>query len=40
MNYAEVYELCKEIVEGTPKKLIEAVAEKIAGDLLDAIQIK
>ena len=35
VNYAEVYELCKEIVEGTPKKLIEAVAEKIAGDLLN-----
>ena len=35
VNYAEVYELCKEIVEGAPKKLIEAVAEKIAGDLLN-----
>jgi 7,8-dihydroneopterin aldolase/epimerase/oxygenase len=34
VNYAEVYELCKEIIEGSPKKLIEAVAEKIAGDLL------
>ena len=35
VNYAEVYELCKEIVEGAPKKLIEAVAEEIAGDLLN-----
>ena len=35
VNYAEVYELCKEIVEGAPKKLIEAVSEKIAGDLLN-----
>ena len=35
VNYAEAYELCKEIVEGAPKKLIEAVAEKIAGELLN-----
>ncbi|WP_102693355.1 dihydroneopterin aldolase [Rummeliibacillus pycnus] len=30
VSYAEVYELCKEVVEGKPYKLIEAVAEKIA----------
>lgn len=35
VNYAEVYELCKEIVEGAPKKLIEAVAEKVAGELIN-----
>jgi dihydroneopterin aldolase len=40
VNYAEVYELCKEIVEGMPKKLIEAVAEKIAGDLLNRYSSK
>lgn len=35
VNYAEVYELCKEIVEGPPAKLIEVVAEKIAERILD-----
>lgn len=34
VNYAEVYELCKEIVEGSPVQLIESVAEKIAGRIL------
>lgn len=34
VNYAEVYELCKRIVEGEPVKLIETVAEKIAGETL------
>ncbi|MFS0646166.1 dihydroneopterin aldolase [Siminovitchia sp. 179-K 8D1 HS] len=36
VNYAEVYELCKEIVEGRPYQLIEAVAERIAGAILDS----
>lgn len=35
INYAELYEACKNIVEGEPFKLVEAVAEKIAGDLLN-----
>lgn len=34
VNYAEVFELCRTIVEGEPRKLIEAVAERIAGDVL------
>lgn len=34
INYAEVYTVCKEIIEGEPKKLIEAVAEAIAQQLL------
>lgn len=34
VSYAEVYELTKEIVEGKPYKLIEAVAEKIAQTIL------
>lgn len=34
VNYAEVFELCKEIVEGKPYLLIEAVAEKIAERIL------
>ncbi|EAD7602160.1 dihydroneopterin aldolase [Listeria monocytogenes] len=34
VSYAEVYETIKEIVEGTPFKLIEALAEKIATEVL------
>lgn len=34
INYAEAYETVKAVVEGTPFKLIEAVAERIAGKLL------
>ena len=34
VNYAEIYTLCKSIVEGKPFNLIEAVAEKIAADIL------
>jgi dihydroneopterin aldolase len=34
VNYAEVYTLCKEIVEGKPYNLLEAVAERIAADIL------
>ena len=33
VNYAEIYTLCKDVVEGKPFKLIEAVAEKIAVDV-------
>lgn len=35
INYAELYSLSKEIVEGKPYQLIEAVAEKIAMDVLE-----
>ncbi|MED4204802.1 dihydroneopterin aldolase [Neobacillus mesonae] len=34
VNYAELYQICKEIVEGTPYKLVESVAEKIAAAVL------
>ncbi|CRK85386.1 dihydroneopterin aldolase [Neobacillus massiliamazoniensis] len=34
VNYGELYQVCKEIVEGKPYKLVESVAEKIAGSLL------
>ncbi|EHP2906806.1 TPA: dihydroneopterin aldolase [Listeria monocytogenes] len=34
VSYAEVYETVKEIAEGTPFKLIEALAEKIATEVL------
>lgn len=35
INYAILYTACKEIVEGKPFKLIEAVAEAIAGVVLN-----
>ncbi|MEH7126234.1 dihydroneopterin aldolase [Bacillus sp. JJ1532] len=35
INYAELYQVCKDIVEGKPFKLVEAVAEKIAGEMLN-----
>ncbi|MBT2759339.1 dihydroneopterin aldolase [Mesobacillus foraminis] len=34
INYAELYQVCKDVVEGPPFKLVEAVAEKIAQELL------
>ena len=34
VNYAEVYDICRGIVEGQPVKLIEAVAEKVASAIL------
>jgi dihydroneopterin aldolase len=46
VNYGELYNLCKEIVEGTPYKLVEAVAERIAAcmlkefGLIEAVTVK
>ena len=34
INYAELYQICKDVVEGKPFKLVEAVAERIAGLVL------
>ncbi|WP_341301164.1 dihydroneopterin aldolase [Lysinibacillus sp. FSL H8-0500] len=34
VNYAEVYALCRDIVEGVPLKLIEALAVKVANAIL------
>jgi 7,8-dihydroneopterin aldolase/epimerase/oxygenase len=39
INYAELYQVCKEVVEGTPYKLVEAVAEKIAGMILERFSL-
>ena len=35
VNYGELYEACKEVVEGKPYKLVEAVAENIASNILN-----
>ncbi|MBM7694876.1 dihydroneopterin aldolase [Peribacillus deserti] len=34
ISYAELFTMTKEVVEGTPFKLIEAVAEKVAENIL------
>lgn len=34
VNYGELYSVCQEIVEGKPAKLVETVAERIAGKIL------
>lgn len=34
VNYAELYQICREIMEGEPVNLIEALAEQIAGTIL------
>ncbi|MGV3488464.1 MAG: dihydroneopterin aldolase [Tuberibacillus sp.] len=39
VNYAEVYDITKEIVEGKPFKLVESVAEKLASELLKTFPI-
>lgn len=38
VNYGELFEICKQIVEGKPYKLVEAVAEKIAETILTNYQ--
>lgn len=40
VNYVEVYEICKSIIEGTPFSLIEKVAEEIASKILDTFEEK
>lgn len=39
VNYAELYRICKDVVEGKPFKLVEAVTEKIAAELLGAFSM-
>lgn len=39
VNYAQAYEICREIVEGKPVKLVETVAETIANQLLTSFPI-
>jgi dihydroneopterin aldolase len=39
VNYGELYQVCKEVVEGKPCKLVEAVAEKIAISILGSFPL-
>lgn len=34
VNYGELYQVCKEVVEGQPFNLLEAVAETISANIL------
>ena len=34
VSYVDVYDICKEVIEGKPYKLIEAVAETVASRIL------
>lgn len=36
VSYVGVYEICQRVIEGKPFKLIEAVAETVATEVLDA----
>ncbi|WP_339252494.1 dihydroneopterin aldolase [Sporosarcina sp. FSL W8-0480] len=42
VNYAEVFDVCRSVVEGEPRKLIESVAEEIASSVMErfAAQVK
>ncbi|WP_249872191.1 dihydroneopterin aldolase [Oceanobacillus saliphilus] len=39
VHYGHVYDVVKEVVEGEAKKLIEAVAERIANELLSSFEL-
>ncbi|KEZ49660.1 dihydroneopterin aldolase [Metabacillus indicus] len=38
VNYASLYKICRGVAEGKPFKLVEAVAEKIAAEVLEEFQ--
>ena len=40
VNYAEVFEACRSIVEGEPRKLIESVAEEMSRLILERFGAK
>ncbi|MGE7667532.1 dihydroneopterin aldolase [Ureibacillus composti] len=38
VSYVGIYDICKEVIEGKPYKLIEAVAETIASNILSSYE--
>ncbi len=40
VSYADVYEIVRQVVTGVPSKLIETVAEQIAGKLLQQFAVR
>ncbi len=39
INYADLYQVCKDIVEGKPYKLVETIAEQIASTILEQFSL-
>ncbi len=39
VNYAEIYSICKDVLEGKPYNLLEAVAEKLSAEILGSYSI-
>ncbi|HZG71740.1 MAG TPA: dihydroneopterin aldolase [Chondromyces sp.] len=39
VNYADIYQVCKEVTEGRKYKLVESIAEEIASILLERFSI-
>src|SRR4051794_38046090 len=39
VNYADIYHLTKEIIEGPPKKLIESLTETLAQAILETFEL-
>jgi len=40
VNYAKVYQVTKEFVMGTPKKLLESLAENIASEIMKSFSVE
>ena len=38
-SYSDVYEVVREVVEGRPRRLLESVAEAIAGRVLEEFEV-
>ncbi|MGM0899350.1 MAG: dihydroneopterin aldolase [Bacillota bacterium] len=39
VHYGEAYETCRKIIEGKPKRLVEAVAEEVAAEILSCFSL-
>nr|BEI32163.1 2-amino-4-hydroxy-6-hydroxymethyldihydropteridine diphosphokinase [Planomicrobium sp.] len=39
VHYGEVYSVCQSVIEGNPKKLLEAVAESLAAEILSTFSL-
>lgn len=39
VHYGEVYSVCQSVIEGDPKKLLEAVAESLSNEILSTFSL-
>src|SRR5690606_11759152 len=39
VHYGEVYSVCQSVIEGNPKKLLEAVAESLSAEILSTFSL-